>query len=89
MPKVKIFRSILFLFFLSLSFGVADAQNCTPRIDTASLLNAVSVEGSLYIGKFYAKCLPIPPKRARRHTSTIPTTAVSFHPFSGTPAGRP
>jgi len=75
MPKVKIFRSILFLFFLSLSFGVADAQNCTPRIDTASLLNAVSVEGSLYIGKFYAKCLPIPTKKS--------STAYEYNPYDG------
>jgi hypothetical protein len=75
MSKVKIFRSILLLSFFSLSFAPAGAQNCTPRIDTASLLDAVTVDGSLYIRKFYAKCLPMPAKTSR--------TAFEYNPYDG------
>lgn len=75
MSKIQIFRSILLLSLVSLSFMSMQAQNCTPRIDTASLLDAVVVDGALYIKKFYAKCLPMPAKKSK--------TAYEYNPYDG------
>lgn len=55
------------------------AQNkktdCKPQIDIASLLNNISVNGPLYIGRLYATCLPIPERKSQ--------TAYEYHPYDG------
>ncbi len=73
----------LFVFCLVLLTGLLSvpAQNpaaaapCEPRIDTASLLTNVDVNGSLRIGEMYARCLPMPEKKGR--------TAFQYHPYDG------
>jgi len=75
MLKTHIFRLPFLLFFSSFWLLPTQAQNCQPRIDMASLLDAVSVNGDLHIGKFYAKCLPAPKKKSG--------SAYEYHPYDG------
>ncbi len=56
-----------------LAQGGTAAANCEPRVETASVLNSVGVNGFLYIDKFYARCLPVPAKQARPR----------YHPYNG------
>lgn len=75
MLKTQIFRLLLLLPFSSFLLLSAQAQNCQPQIDMTSLLDAVSVDGGLSIGKFHAKCLPTPTKKS--------SSAYEYHPYDG------
>lgn len=48
---------------------------CEPRIETSSLLSSVDVDTVLRIGKFYARCLPMPTKKSK--------SAYEYHPYDG------
>ena len=75
MSRTQIFNSLLLFGIFSLTFLPGAAQSCEPHIDTPSLLNNVGVDGSLYIGNLYARCLPVPAKKSR--------TVYEYHPYDG------
>jgi len=75
MSRLQAFNSLLFLGLCSLQSLTGFAQNCEPTLSMPSLLNSVRVDGSLYIGKIYARCLPMPAKKSR--------TAYEYNPYDG------
>lgn len=68
-------RSLLLAGFALLGWLPSYGQACESQVDFASLLNSVNVNGSLYIGKINAKCLPVPAKKS--------STAYEYNPYDG------
>jgi hypothetical protein len=82
MIKTIVCKSLVLIFFMSVNSLSNYAQSrsaastdCKPEIDMGSLLNNVSVNGGLYIGKLYATCLPTPAKKSQ--------TNYEYHPYDG------
>ncbi|HRH43215.1 MAG TPA: hypothetical protein PKY82_16405 [Pyrinomonadaceae bacterium] len=79
MFKTIIFKSLILMSFMTFNSFSNFAQNktndCRPEVDMGSLLNNISVNGGLFIGKLYATCLPIPVKKSQ--------TTYEYHPYDG------
>ena len=74
------FRTIKLALFCTLVISLANAalgqsSPCEPRVEISSLLSSVDVNSVLNMGKFYAKCLPMPTKKS--------SSAYEYHPYDG------
>jgi hypothetical protein len=77
MFKTIISKSLILLSFVTFNSvsGLARNGDCQPQVDMGSLLNNLSVNGGLSVGRLYATCLPVPSKKSQ--------TSYEYHPYDG------
>jgi hypothetical protein len=66
---------LVILFLGSIPIFAQGAGGCGPQISMGSLLNNVEVNGTLYIGQLYARCLPKPAKAS--------SSNFEYNPYDG------
>jgi hypothetical protein len=79
MFKTIIFKSLILMSFMTFnsfsSFAQTKNTDCQAQVDMGSLLNNISVNGGLSVGRLYATCLPMPVKKSQ--------TSYEYHPYDG------
>jgi hypothetical protein len=70
-----ILKSIFIAGLYCLTLSPALSQTCAPEITKSSLLSNLNVDGALYIGKIYGRCLPVPVKKSK--------TNYEYNPYDG------